>query len=305
MFDHVISLGWFCGPAMEIRQMGLRDASYPFDWLLTHNFSVVIDLIKKKRYIKLYDTEMLQYEADASKWYNREYLISLFHDFDKYEKMSEQLSTVNEKYFRRMKRFYEKIKEPSLFLRYIKDEEEALYISKHETEIINILKGENEANEIVYIANKNLKAFLQLSESSIYFVVPDNQDYVSRSFLQQLPNFCDYLIKNVRRPQTKKTCERNKNAGACVLKLRKLMRKWSRPAKSRNEFHKEGILEKSLNEEIILFRDLEDCSGCGACAAICPRQAIEMSLIQDFFYPTIDKNKCIRCKSCLNICPFK
>ena len=67
MFDHVISLGWFCSPAHEIRRIGLRDASYPFDWLITHNFSIIINLIKNNRYLKLYADEMLQYDLDESR----------------------------------------------------------------------------------------------------------------------------------------------------------------------------------------------------------------------------------------------
>lgn len=44
-FNRVISLGWFCGPAMNIKEMGYRDASYPFDWLLTHEYSGIIELL--------------------------------------------------------------------------------------------------------------------------------------------------------------------------------------------------------------------------------------------------------------------
>lgn len=156
MFDHVISLGWFCSPAQEIRRIGLRDASYPFDWLITHNFSIIINLIKNNRYLKLYADEMLQYDLDESRWYNREYMISIFHDFNKYKKMCSQIDSVNEKYFRRMKRFYENIAEPTLFLRYVKDENEALFISRNESRIESIFKDKNEGNEIVYIANFDL-----------------------------------------------------------------------------------------------------------------------------------------------------
>ena len=38
MYERVISLGWFCGPALEMKRIGLRDGSYPFDWMLTHDF---------------------------------------------------------------------------------------------------------------------------------------------------------------------------------------------------------------------------------------------------------------------------
>ena len=305
MFDHVISLGWLCCPASEIKRIGLRDSSYPFDWLMTHDFSCIIDLIKNKRYIKLYSDEMLQYESDASKWYNREYLISIFHDFNKHKKMNSQIDAVNDKYFRRMKRFYENIMEPTLFLRYVKDESEALYISKYETEIANILKDGNAESEIVYIANSNLHDVLQFSTSRVYFVVPDDQDYVARSFLKQLPDLLEYLEKNVKKPQIQNNSTKPNTAKYISNKARTLLQRCMKPAKNDNGIHKEGVLERKQNDQITLFRDLEDCCGCGACVAICPQKAIKMITNQDFYYPFIDRNLCIQCKICLKICPFK
>lgn len=305
MFDHVISLGWFCSPALEIERIGLRDASYPFDWLMTHDFSCIIDLIKNKRYIKLYSDEMLQYESDASKWYNQEYLISIFHDFNKYKKMSHQIDAVNDKYFRRMKRFYENIMEPTLFLRYIKDKSEALYISKNASEIADILKDENVENEIVYIANSDLRDALQLSTSRVYFVVPDDQDYVARNFLKQLPDLLEYLEKNVKKPQMQKSSTKSNAVKYVSSKAKMVLQKWRKPAKNDNRIHKEGFLERKQDDQVILFRDLEDCSGCGACAAICPQRAIKMVFIREFCYPTINRSLCVNCKMCRNVCPFK
>ena len=48
MYERVISLGWFCGPALEMKRIGLRDGSYPFDWMLTHDFSKIISMIEEK-----------------------------------------------------------------------------------------------------------------------------------------------------------------------------------------------------------------------------------------------------------------
>lgn len=58
--------------------------------------------------------------------------------------------------------------------------------------------------------------------------------------------------------------------------------------------------------KIILFSRKSECCGCGACAVICPRNAIKLS--EDpygFLYPSIDKDLCIKCKSCLKVCAFK
>lgn len=57
-------------------------------------------------------------------------------------------------------------------------------------------------------------------------------------------------------------------------------------------------------EELIINKN--DCCGCGACAAICPQNAI--SMIEDengFIYPHIDQNKCISCGVCLKTCGYK
>lgn len=49
----------------------------------------------------------------------------------------------------------------------------------------------------------------------------------------------------------------------------------------------------------------EECSGCSACASICPKQCISMvSDKEGFFYPVINKNQCISCGRCEQVCPF-
>lgn len=56
----------------------------------------------------------------------------------------------------------------------------------------------------------------------------------------------------------------------------------------------------------ILYSRKEDCCGCTACYAVCPKGAINM--IEDeegFEYPQIDTNKCIMCYKCVRVCPVK
>ena len=46
------------------------------------------------------------------------------------------------------------------------------------------------------------------------------------------------------------------------------------------------------------------CSGCGACMNICPRNAIMMGADDEGFYiPVIDEKKCIDCGKCYSLCP--
>ena len=51
--------------------------------------------------------------------------------------------------------------------------------------------------------------------------------------------------------------------------------------------------------------DRANCSGCGACVQICPRQCISMSEAPDgFMYPQIDQARCIECGRCRQVCPY-
>ena len=55
-----------------------------------------------------------------------------------------------------------------------------------------------------------------------------------------------------------------------------------------------------MNNIPMLFKKREDCCGCTACYAICPKDAITM--IEDeegFEYPQIDENKCVHCYQCM------
>ena len=48
-----------------------------------------------------------------------------------------------------------------------------------------------------------------------------------------------------------------------------------------------------------------DCSGCNACAEICPKDCIGM--VKDakgFFYPKVETDICIHCELCVKVCPL-
>lgn len=56
---------------------------------------------------------------------------------------------------------------------------------------------------------------------------------------------------------------------------------------------------------MIHIKNAENCSGCSACASVCPRSCITLELDHEgFLYPHIDTNKCIDCGKCVDICPI-
>ncbi len=61
-----------------------------------------------------------------------------------------------------------------------------------------------------------------------------------------------------------------------------------------------------VKELPILYGKKEECCGCTACYAICPKKAIHMVEDEEGFeYPRIDESICIRCYKCVNVCSFK
>lgn len=55
-----------------------------------------------------------------------------------------------------------------------------------------------------------------------------------------------------------------------------------------------------------LYSRKEECCGCTACYAICPKEAISMAEDEEGFeYPQIDDSICVRCYMCLTVCPVK
>lgn len=56
---------------------------------------------------------------------------------------------------------------------------------------------------------------------------------------------------------------------------------------------------------MIEIKDKAKCSGCHSCMNICPKNCIEMKVDKEgFWYPEVDKEKCIECGLCEKRCPI-
>jgi len=182
-FKHVISLGYFCSVASELERLGLRDGSYPFDWLIS-DFCGVMACIDNK-FEGFLDYKLLKQSSKVrTKYINTLYNIEFIHDFSEYKPLAKQLEKVQQKYARRIERFYKRASEPTLFVRYISDESENTggysteieYIEKNYKTIIGILKGLNSENNIIFIANEDVTSEI----IPIFHVQKDENDTVAR-----------------------------------------------------------------------------------------------------------------------------
>ena len=64
------------------------------------------------------------------------------------------------------------------------------------------------------------------------------------------------------------------------------------------------MLRPALSREIRVA-SRTDCTGCGACASICPKGCILMKEDREgFLQPVIEKTECIKCHRCEKVCPI-
>lgn len=149
-YQHVISLGHFCAVATELDKLGLRDASLPFDWVISPLESVLYMI--ESHFDGFLEIDNLKRE-DKRKYIvkDKKYDIAFYHDYKPNLSIESQHSEVKSKYERRIKRFYEHIKEKTLFVRYIETKEEYDYLCNNYESVISLLKQYNDENELLLI----------------------------------------------------------------------------------------------------------------------------------------------------------
>lgn len=191
-YDFIISLGFFCGVSTELDRIGLRDFSGPFDWVIS-SWDGIMKCLENDFCDLLEINNLEQYSNEPSYFIDTNYEISFFHDFNEYLSLEEQIEKVKEKYLRRIKRFKKNIEHSTLFIRYIKDQEEAFKIENNHSYIKKLLKSFNPENEIIFIVNNGVC----LRGIEAYFVDKDDGDSVARSFLEVNKELKNYLCSDI------------------------------------------------------------------------------------------------------------
>jgi hypothetical protein len=183
-----ISLGPTCSVAYQLQKLEKKKESLPFDWircpnikdviyLITNNFQGFLDNISFVRddtkFPIIRDSEIFDEVADKeTKVYRNEKLnLGFFHDF----KDGVTLEDVKEKYDRRIKRFYETVKEKCVFIR------DDMYFHQENVDDYNnlyqILVEFNDQNKLVLIINmsKNIYDLTGLNPAIKVFVDNEKQ----------------------------------------------------------------------------------------------------------------------------------
>ncbi len=110
-------------------------------------------------------------------------------DKDHYE-----LKKVQEKFIRRINRFYKSIKIPTLFIRYISIQEDYEWISSNLKLIDNILKSYNINNHIIYIIDERVNIKKWIPD---YTVHSDKKDWKCNHVLKQNQALKEYLLNSI------------------------------------------------------------------------------------------------------------
>lgn len=213
-YEHVISLGYFCGPSSELEKIGLRDASYPFDWLIS-DMEGIMDCIKNDFKGFLKEDTLYQYKSNKGYYKNTEYNFHFYHDFSNKNKLKDQLPSVEEKYSRRIERFKENTKCTTLFVRYVENQNEMNFILNNYNDVISQLRESNESNDLLLISNSEVDG----KQLEVFKVEKDKNDSVARLFLGKNKKLEHFLNSDIYDAE-----KRQKNIEKYKRKQKKQMR---------------------------------------------------------------------------------
>ena len=205
---------------MELERIGLRLFSLPFDWLISGNFQKVLELIENKFQDFLNPNFLFQEKnVNLNYYYNDKCEIHFYHDFVSDKSFEQQLIAIQEKYEKRIERFFEKIIQPTIFVRYCQGKDEIDFIRENYQYISSFFKSYNTKNEILFIIDEEI----DLENNINFFYVPKGKNGdVNRKFLKDNVDLKLFLIE--------KACVKNSIRRKNLLrytrkKIKKLLKK--------------------------------------------------------------------------------
>lgn len=188
---NLVPLGYFCSVAMELERVGLRQFSLPFDWIISEDFNKVLYEIENGFEHFLDKNSFCQeYDVNPEYYYNEAAGLHFYHDFNPYKSFDEQYENFEKKYKKRIKRFFEIIKQPTIFIRYCTGEDEITFIKSNEEKINSVLQSFNIANKIIFITD-NPGDYRE----NFFYAEKDERDGVSRKFLRKNPELEKILYR--------------------------------------------------------------------------------------------------------------
>ncbi len=180
-YDYVVPIGSFCSPAYELKRLGYRSASLPFDWVFCqlHGVAKLIE----SNFEDLFNLSYLERDINNPNIVRHiVYKFIFVHDFDIERSIEEQIGDVKAKYNRRIARFYNILNSNKriLFFRYSDD----LDSNADYEYFVNVMQKYTINFGIYVLSNLNNRARSFSCEKIIFqdFVVKDADDSVCRYF---------------------------------------------------------------------------------------------------------------------------
>lgn len=236
-FEHYISLGHCCYVAIELEKLGLRDSSMPFDWLrirwkgIERSFNTRFD-----GYLD-YDS-LYQKTNELHVYKNIEYGVGFVHDFVSYKSLKSQIAKVQEKYKRRIDRFFEHITSPTLFIRYCWDYDELVYVAEHYDDIEKMIKRYNNANEIVFISHNNPIDIDVNKIKFLFFITKGDGEELNATPISECRELMDYLSTvDYKNRERNLKFNKDKLAKKKVSFIGRIKKKYEKQLKKRKYIH--------------------------------------------------------------------
>ena len=190
----IISLGFFCGVAKELKRFGLRKKSFPFDWLITDG-ETAIEFIANDFSGFLDEDSLVRDVERPDIIHNKNCKTMFLHDFPVGKPLTEHLPANRKKYQRRIKRFYKTLRQGALCVRYMADQKECDYWESTFTRLLSLLQQFNKNNEVLFIANSDVNS----EKLYLYSVDKVPGGLVADFFINSNKQlFEDLILKNLR-----------------------------------------------------------------------------------------------------------